>query len=229
MKNHNLIFPSGRHIDRVRKDAARLKKQLGIGHTEALNQLTIDNGLEMPWHEAVEFLKNGIKYSNILDRAFMPSLKSKTIITAEEFASGHLGSHISVNGSNGEQLKVTGAIKRILKYLLKVYDLRRELRFTIFIGDGNTLPKSKIFPLSRPIHRKQIAAFEEGFLNLTEACVDGNTTLKEDVHRFSRPVFSVINKTQVSSACFTIDITMDIYSINICRWLLMDTKNRYYK
>ncbi|MGF1827528.1 hypothetical protein [Vibrio splendidus] len=60
----NLKFPSGRSVQQIKKDAKRLKKSQDITLTEALNQCANENGINLPWAQAVEELKR--RYLNAL-------------------------------------------------------------------------------------------------------------------------------------------------------------------
>lgn len=59
MNSHDssLRFPSGRPIGSVKKDAKKLARSAGIPLTSALNRLAAENGIDLPWSEAVQRLK----------------------------------------------------------------------------------------------------------------------------------------------------------------------------
>lgn len=75
----NLKFPSGRCVGQVKKDAKRLKKSQGITLTEAQNQCACDNGISLPWDQAIEELKRRALFASLLqeqiafDQLYMPS------------------------------------------------------------------------------------------------------------------------------------------------------------
>lgn len=52
-----LKFPTGRSVQQLKKDANRLKKTTNISLSEALNQCAKDNGVDLPWHEALRTLQ----------------------------------------------------------------------------------------------------------------------------------------------------------------------------
>lgn len=53
----NLKFPSGRTVNQVRLDAKRLKKSQKITLNEAQNKLAAENGINMPWAKAINYLQ----------------------------------------------------------------------------------------------------------------------------------------------------------------------------
>ena len=62
MSQANLIFPSGRTVRKIKKDAKEFKGIEKCSTTEALNQLAVINGVEMPWDKAISELE---KYSDV--------------------------------------------------------------------------------------------------------------------------------------------------------------------
>ncbi|BCL74046.1 hypothetical protein TUMSATVNIG1_60320 (plasmid) [Vibrio nigripulchritudo] len=63
----NLKFPSGRSFKQVKKDAKRLRRSQDITLTEALNQCANENGISLPWDQAVEQLKRQALSASILE------------------------------------------------------------------------------------------------------------------------------------------------------------------
>ncbi len=61
--SNNLKFPNGRPVKKVKQDAKALKKQLGITLTEALHKCAIQNGIDLPWREALRTLKQDTSIS----------------------------------------------------------------------------------------------------------------------------------------------------------------------
>lgn len=55
-KQLDLKFPNGRPVQKVRKDAKRLKKELSLTMTEALNRCARINGIDLPWDQAMNEL-----------------------------------------------------------------------------------------------------------------------------------------------------------------------------
>ncbi|EGR4074694.1 hypothetical protein DDO73_16685 [Vibrio cholerae] len=53
----DLTFPTGRSVKQAKKDANRLKKEKSIPLHQALNQIALDNGLDLPWHESIQYLR----------------------------------------------------------------------------------------------------------------------------------------------------------------------------
>lgn len=62
----NLKFPSGRAASQIKKDAKRLKKSSGITLTEALNQCANENGMDLPWDQAINALKRNALFASII-------------------------------------------------------------------------------------------------------------------------------------------------------------------
>lgn len=51
-----LFFPSGLRVRQLKKDARRLSKAEGIGHSQALDKLAKENGIPMTWFMALRKL-----------------------------------------------------------------------------------------------------------------------------------------------------------------------------
>lgn len=56
-KNNSLVFPSGKTVAQIKKDAKQLKKSEGISTATALDILTKQNGMHCSYKDAVEALK----------------------------------------------------------------------------------------------------------------------------------------------------------------------------
>ncbi|WP_415886592.1 hypothetical protein ACMXYO_01080 [Neptuniibacter sp. QD37_6] len=56
-KNNSLVFPSGKTVAQIKKDAKQLKKSEGISTTNALDILAKRNGMKCSYKDAVEALK----------------------------------------------------------------------------------------------------------------------------------------------------------------------------
>lgn len=54
----SLKFPTGRSVASARKDAKKLSKKDGISLTEAQNKVVTENGFNLPWDRAIEYLRN---------------------------------------------------------------------------------------------------------------------------------------------------------------------------
>ncbi len=58
MSSTSMRFPSGRPVDAVKKDAKKLSKTENIKLAEAQRILAAENGLDLPWNEALRALRN---------------------------------------------------------------------------------------------------------------------------------------------------------------------------
>ncbi len=64
-------FPSGRSVEQAKKDARRLKQQsaVPISHSQALNQVCRDNGLDMDWASAMKHLAVEARWQKCVELA----------------------------------------------------------------------------------------------------------------------------------------------------------------
>ncbi len=53
----HLLFPSGTTVSQAKKDAKKYKRQHNCTQTQALNIITIKNGINLTWDKAVKLLK----------------------------------------------------------------------------------------------------------------------------------------------------------------------------
>lgn len=65
LNTNHLVLPSGRTVANCRKDAKRLKKKKNIPHSQALDEVARNNGLDMPWDKTLDHLSKH-RPSNIM-------------------------------------------------------------------------------------------------------------------------------------------------------------------
>ena len=56
-ENNLLRFPSGLSVRRIKQKAKILTKKTTMNHCEALDVLAAENGINLPWPDALQLLK----------------------------------------------------------------------------------------------------------------------------------------------------------------------------
>lgn len=108
------FFPSGRSVDQVRNDAKRLSKTEGIPLTEALNRLSVMNGVGPSWSESMALMRQCNNLAEVVADAVLGGDIYRDLF--EEFGEGDESAAVSCRyctilsiGSNGETFRVFGS------------------------------------------------------------------------------------------------------------------------